>query len=87
MKCRYCNSPTGIIDSRKKDGYVRRRHQCSKNTRHRFSTIELYSDEFESLINYKEKYQLAVTALSDDVINIEHLNDVNFHKLRNIKSA
>ena len=50
MNCVKCQKGTSIVDSRKRDGYVIRRHRCLSNERHVFTTYEVYADDYIKLL-------------------------------------
>jgi len=47
MNCHICGAWTEVVDSRKRNGTIRRRRLCANE--HRFNTYEITEDDFKRL--------------------------------------
>jgi transcriptional repressor NrdR len=53
MNCPKCDFQTKVYDSRYHSHYVRRRRECL-NCGHRFTTMEIYTEQYEDLMKGKK---------------------------------
>ena len=67
MNCPHCGGETKVVDSRPNEDSTRRRRECLE-CKHRFSTVEIDADYYETL-KPVDKYALQ-NALLDGYTNI-----------------
>ena len=66
MNCLECNSPTRVVDSRKKGGVaVVRRHGC-RSCGYRFTTVEVSLYDFERLFKKKDMVSREIVELIEN---------------------
>jgi transcriptional regulator NrdR family protein len=71
MNCEKCNNKTSTINSRKAKYGTLRRHECL-SCGHRFTTVEITKEEYESRVRKLKVYKAMLRALK---YNLDWIGD------------